>query len=69
MFIVFDEGGIADPIWKATEGSLTDENTEMIWIAFSNPSQNQGSFAECFGRMKHRWVNFQIDIEGCTGNE
>jgi hypothetical protein len=68
MVFVFDEAaGIADPIWHATEGSLTDEYTEMILIAFSNPSQNSGKFKECFGRMKHRWKTFQIDSRNVPG--
>jgi hypothetical protein len=68
MIIVFDEAaGIPDVIWHATEGSLTDEYTEMVWIAFSNPSQNTGSFRECFGRLKHRWHTFQIDSRNVPG--
>ena len=68
MVVIFDEAaGIDDKIWEATEGSLTDADTEMIWIAFSNPSQPSGKFAECFGRMRHRWVPFQIDSRGVPG--
>lgn len=68
MIFIFDEAaGIPTPIWQATEGTMTDEKTEMIWIAFSNPSQNSGSFAECFGRLRHRWVHFQIDSRNVPG--
>lgn len=68
MVFIFDEAaGIPDVIWRAAEGSLTDENTEMIWLAFSNPSQNTGSFRECFGRLKHRWVTRQIDSRKVPG--
>lgn len=68
MVIIFDEAaGIPTAIWEATEGSLTDENTEMIWIVFSNPSQPTGSFRECFGRFKHRWITAQIDSRTVPG--
>ncbi len=65
---IFDEAaGIPTPIWEAVEGSLTDEGTEMILIAFSNPSQPDGSFAECFGRFSHKWVTRQIDSRTVPG--
>lgn len=68
MVIIFDEAaGIPTPIWQATEGSLTDEGTEMIWVAFSNPSQTTGSFRECFGRFKHRWLHKTIDSRTVPG--
>lgn len=66
--VIYDEAsGIPTPIWNATEGSLTDADTEMLWIAFSNPSQNEGSFRECFGKFGHRWKTFQIDSRKVPG--
>lgn len=59
--------GVDDKIWDVSEGSLTDENTEMIWIAFSNPTRNSGRFRECFGRFKHRWLTRQIDSRTVEG--
>ncbi|HCE08100.1 MAG TPA: terminase [Oxalobacteraceae bacterium] len=62
ILIVFDEASaIDDPIWEVTEGALTDEDTEIVWVAFGNPTQNRGRFRECFGRFKHRWSHRQID--------
>ena len=62
ILIVFDEASsIDDPIWEVTEGALTDEDTEIIWLAFGNPTMNTGRFRECFGRFKHRWSHRQID--------
>jgi hypothetical protein len=46
---------------------MTDEGTEMIFLAFSNPSQPSGAFHECFGRLKHRWVTRQIDSRNAPG--
>lgn len=68
IIIIMDEAsGIADKVWEVTEGALTDENTEIIWLAFGNPTQNTGRFRECFGKLKHRWKTFQIDSRTVEG--
>ena len=68
IVVIYDEASaIADAIWEVTEGALTDENTEIIWIAFGNPTKNSGRFHECFGRYKHRWKTRQIDSRGIEG--
>lgn len=62
ILIIFDEASaIDDAIWEVTEGALTDNNTEIIWVAFGNPTQNSGRFRECFRRFKHRWSCRQVD--------
>lgn len=62
LVLIFDEASkIADPIWEVAEGALTDENTEILWACFGNPTQNSGRFRQCFGRFKHRWLTKQID--------
>lgn len=68
IFIMFDEGSaIADKIFEVTEGALTDEGTEIIWIVFGNPTRNTGRFRECFGKFKHRWKHLQIDSREVEG--
>src|SRR5271170_1092427 len=68
IVLIFDEASaISDRIWEVAEGALTDENTEIIWLAFGNPTQNTGRFRECFGRFKHRWKTFQIDSRNVDG--
>lgn len=68
IVLVFDEAsGISDKIWETAEGALTDEGTEIIWLAFGNPTQNTGRFRECFGRFKHRWTTYQIDSRTVEG--
>ncbi len=68
ILIIMDEASaIADKVWEATEGALTDSDTEIIWLAFGNPTQNTGRFRECFGKNKHRWLNFQIDSRTVEG--
>ena len=68
IVVIFDESSsIDDRIWEVTEGALTDENTEIIWIAFGNPTQNTGRFRECFGKFKHRWIQKQIDSRTVEG--
>lgn len=62
ILIIFDEASaIDDVIWEVTEGALTDEDTEIIWLAFGNPTQNVGRFRECFRKFRHRWSCRQVD--------
>lgn len=64
ILIVYDEASaIPDVIWETTEGALTDEDTEIIWLACGNPTRNQGRFRECFdeGEFAHRWRHFKVD--------
>lgn len=68
IIVIFDEGSaIADKIWEVVEGAMTDADTEIIWIAFGNPTRNSGRFRECFGRLKHRWKQRQIDSRTVEG--
>jgi hypothetical protein len=63
-FALFDEASaIPELIWETVEGALTDSGTELFWVAFGNPTRNDGRFKECFagGRFAHRWDNRQID--------
>ncbi len=67
IVVVYDEASaIADQIWEVTEGSLTDEGTEIIWIAFGNPTRNSGKFYECFTGA-NRWRKRQIDSRTVEG--
>ena len=64
ILVVMDEASaIPDLIWEVTEGALTDENTEIIWCAFGNPTRNKGRFRDCFpgGRFARRWRTKKVD--------
>lgn len=68
ILLVFDEASaIADKVWEVAEGALTDEGTEIIWLAFGNPTRNTGRFRECFGSRSHRWKTYQIDSRTVDG--
>jgi hypothetical protein len=68
VILIFDEASaIADKIWEVSEGALTDEDTEIIWLAFGNPTRNTGRFRECFGRFRHRWDCGHIDSRQVEG--
>lgn len=69
IIIIFDEASaIHDTIWDVIEGALTDEDTEIIFLAFGNPTRNTGRFRECFGKFKHRWPGSrQIDSRKVEG--
>jgi hypothetical protein len=68
VILIFEEASaISDKIWEVSEGALTDEDTEIVWLAFGNPTRNTGRFRECFGRFRHRWDCGHIDsrlVEG-----
>jgi len=68
VILIFDEAsGIAPKVWEVAKGALTDENTEIIWLAFGNPTRNDGDFHDCFGSQKHRWITRQIDSRTVEG--
>lgn len=68
VIVIFDEASaIADKIWEVSEGALTDEDTEIIWLAFGNPTRNTGRFRECFGRFRYRWDCAHIDSRMVEG--
>jgi hypothetical protein len=56
-----EASAIPDLIWETTEGALTDEQTEILWLVCGNPTRNNGRFRECFGRYRHRWIRRQVD--------
>lgn len=64
LFMIFDEAsGIADGIWDAGDGCMTDANTQRIWCVFGNPNLPKGRFKECFpgGRESWRWKSRKVD--------
>lgn len=67
IVIIFDEASaIEDLIWEVTEGALTDEDTEIIWIAFGNPTRNTGEFYKAITGA-NRWRKRQIDSRTVEG--
>ena len=63
ILLVFDEASaIPDAIWDVAQGALTDKETEIIWLVSGNPTRNTGRFRECWGKFRHRWKGWQIDI-------
>lgn len=74
LVIIFDEASeISDAIYKVIEGALTDKDTEIIWLLFSQCTRSEGAFFEaCFGDQRHRWKPAIIDsreIEGINVEE
>jgi hypothetical protein len=67
VFIMDEASAIDDVIWKTAEGFFTDSHTEMIWLAFGNPTLNTGAFFECFGKYAHRWETHRIDSREVEG--
>lgn len=60
--VIFDEASaIDDVIWEVVEGALTDSNTEILWMAFGNPTKNTGRFFDCFHKFRAYWRTRQID--------
>ncbi|MGE0421643.1 MAG: terminase [Reyranellaceae bacterium] len=68
IVLLFDEASaIDDKVWEVAEGALTDDNTEIVWVVFGNPTQSRGRFRECFGRFRDRWTTRQIDSRAVPG--
>jgi hypothetical protein len=64
ILLIMDEASaIPDMIWEVAEGALTDSDTEIIWLAFGNPTRSTGRFRECFpgGRFEAHWRSAAID--------
>lgn len=65
IIIVFDEASaIPEIIFETTEGALTDEDTEIIWAIFGNPTRDTGRFRDCFppsGKFHRRWKTLEVD--------
>eukprot|EP01037_Dinobryon_pediforme_P005631 gene5631-5691_t len=68
IVLVFDEAsGIADKVWEVALSALTDADTEILWLAFGNPTHATGAFRECFGRQRALWRTAQIDARDVEG--
>lgn len=68
IVVIYDEAsGIDDRVWDVTLGALTDERTEIIWLAFGNPTKNTGRFRECFGKHRNLWATMQLDSRTVEG--
>ncbi len=63
VILLFDEASsIIDPIWDTASGGLTDNDTEVLWFAFGNPTRNSGRFREVIaGRFRDQWSHRMID--------
>ncbi len=68
IVVLYDEAStISDRIWEVTEGALTDTGTEIVWVAFGNPTRSTGRFRECFGKHRALWTGRQIDSRDVEG--
>lgn len=56
LVVIFDEASqIDDLIWEVTDGALTDEDTDIIFAVFGNPTRNTGAFKRCFTLERNLW--------------
>ena len=68
LVLIMDEASaIVDKIWEVAEGALTDELTEILWLAFGNGTRATGRFRECFRGHRHRWRGRNIDSRTVEG--
>lgn len=68
IVLMMDEGsGIADKVFEVSLGALTDEDTEILWLVFGNPTKNVGAFRQCFGKARNLWDAKQIDSRDVEG--
>lgn len=75
IIIIMDEASEIASIISAEvgRGAMTDENTEILWFKFGNPTLNSGDFYDCtHGDQRHRWKTWIVDsrtVEGTNKNE
>ncbi len=71
ILVLMDEASaIDDKIWEVSEGAMTDSNTQIIWLAFGNPTRNTGRFRECWRKMRNLWHTWEIDARNAImGNQ
>jgi hypothetical protein len=62
-----EASAIHDKVWEVSEGALTDEATEILWLVRGNPTRTTGRFRDCFGRFQHRWMTRHIDSRTVEG--
>jgi len=67
VMIMDEASAIADKVWEVAEGVLTDEDTEIIWLVFGNPTRNTGRFRECWRRFRNLWRTKKIDSRTVEG--
>ncbi|WP_052215672.1 terminase [Sphingomonas sp. ERG5] len=68
LILIFDEAsGIPARVWEVALGALTDDATEILFLAFGNPTSNSGPFRDCFGAHRHLWNTAQIDSRSVEG--
>lgn len=68
LVMLFDEAsGVADPVWDVASGALTDEDTEIVWIACGQLAEPQGRFFEAFNVSRARWSPVSIDSREVEG--
>lgn len=68
IIVIYDEASaIDDKIFEVTEGALTDDDTEIIWIAFGNPTRSTGRFRECWRKFSKMWSSRNIDSRDVEG--
>ncbi len=63
-FMIYDEASnIPDIIFEASEGFLSDSDTERLWLLFGNPTRSTGRYSDFF-RVRVRGVFPRVgDIE------
>jgi hypothetical protein len=63
IVLLFDEASsIIDAIWDTASGGLTDAGTEILWLAYGNPTRNSGRFRDVInGRFRNQWRHRMID--------
>lgn len=62
VLVIYDEASaIPDSVWEVSEGAMTTPGA--IWLAFGNPTRNDGRFYDCF-ESKY-WNTMRVDSRTC----
>ena len=68
--VLFDEAsGIPKSIWVVTEGFFTEPIVDRLWLPYSNPRRNSGTFFDCFNHDAKFWKLRHIDARTVEGTD
>jgi hypothetical protein len=68
LFVIDESSEVPQIIFDVAEGVMLDENTQIIWLVFGNPTRNKGPFYDVvFGKARHRWKQYVIDSREVEG--
>lgn len=68
LIILCDEASaIHDKVFEVIEGAMTDEDTQIIFVMFGNPTRATGYFREAFRNQRKKWFTLNVNAMDVPG--